>query len=211
MFRRLLPLYSLFALLAALAAYESLQPAAVPSVTVALAPPPPPPPAPPALPPLADVTVTPTPERAAPPEPAVPDGSPDSPDAGEAEPSVPSYFSGLAVVTGDSRILVGRIPVALFGVRPPPPGAPCGIGMDCDKAARTTLQALLSEGEVSCHLPTPGSGYPALAVCRDHSGRDIGGYLIDEGLALADTSQSYDYYDAQTIARQMRRGRWQFP
>ena len=37
-----------------------------------------------------------------------------------------------------------------------------------------------------------------------------GGMLVAEGFALADPTQSYDYFSAEAAARQLRRGLWQY-
>jgi endonuclease YncB( thermonuclease family) len=48
------------------------------------------------------------------------------------------------------------------------------------------------------------------AVCRDSAGIDLGGLLVAEGFALADPTQSYDYFGAEAAARQLRRGLWRY-
>ena len=42
------------------------------------------------------------------------------------------------------------------------------------------------------------------------AGIDLGAMLVAEGFALADPTQSYDYFSAEAAARQLRRGLWQY-
>src|SRR5712692_5737047 len=48
------------------------------------------------------------------------------------------------------------------------------------------------------------------AVCHDATGADLGLLLVAEGFALADPTQSYDYFAAEAAARQLRRGLWHY-
>jgi len=65
--------------------------------------------------------------------------------------------------------------------------------------------------QIYCHVPSPKPGIViAFAICLDADGVDLGGWLVSEGLALADTGQSYDYAGAESIARSQKRGLWGF-
>ena len=55
-----------------------------------------------------------------------------------------------------------------------------------------------------------GSRQDSPAICLDGDGVDLGGFLVAEGLALADPAQSYDYVGAEGIARAQKRGLWLF-
>jgi endonuclease YncB( thermonuclease family) len=104
------------------------------------------------------------------------------------------------------------LPVHLFGVRPPDPRDRCGSGPSaaCGDRARAAVAARLgSAGNVKCTIPAGQRGDPGF-VCRDGAGVDLGGLLVAEGLALADTSSSFNYLGAQNAARSSRRGLWAF-
>lgn len=133
-------------------------------------------------------------------------------------PSPPplTRISGVArVVDVVSLSVLGRS-VRLFGVRAPQAGDLCAAGEQaqprpCSDSARAALQArLAANAEIACRVP-PGQRAPVpAAVCHDASGADLGGMLVAEGFALADPTQSYDYFAAEAAARQLRRGLWHY-
>jgi endonuclease YncB( thermonuclease family) len=107
---------------------------------------------------------------------------------------------------------VAGLPVHLFGVRPADPRDKCGNGSlsACGDKARAALASRLgSAGNVKCTVPPGQRGDPGF-VCHDASGIDLGRLLVAQGLALADTSASYDYLGAQNEARQSHRGLWAY-
>jgi endonuclease YncB( thermonuclease family) len=125
-------------------------------------------------------------------------------------PIVP--FGGSAQAAGGTMLAVAGKKVQLFGVRVADARDRCGLGpgdaRNCGDVARDALaQRLRRYPNVSCQLPAGQRGDPA-AVCIDASGTDLGGFLVAEGLALADISQSYEYFGAEGVARYYRRGLW---
>lgn len=125
-----------------------------------------------------------------------------------------AFFNGSAQAAGGTVLSVGGRFVSLFGVRVPDPRDQCGLGpgdnRSCATVARDALAQRLSRySSVSCHVPPGQRGQPG-AVCTDASGTDLGGFLVSEGYALADTSQSYDYFGAEGVARSYRRGLWRY-
>jgi endonuclease YncB( thermonuclease family) len=107
---------------------------------------------------------------------------------------------------------VAGLPVHLFGVRPADPRDKCGAGSltACTDKARAALAARLgSAGNVKCTVPPGQRGDPGF-VCRDAAGVDLGRLLVAQGLALADTTASYEYLGAQNEARQSHRGLWAY-
>ncbi|HLY58901.1 MAG TPA: hypothetical protein VKS60_25290 [Stellaceae bacterium] len=194
-------------------------------------PPPPEPPAAPATPPplpaLAQV------ELGAPPVHVIPDDGPSPGDrhvseevangphelSAELPPERPparrgpqKQLSGVAKPTGPISLTVGGVPVRLFGVKAPAASDRCGIGAaaDCTAAAERALTARVPpNGSILCQVPLahPGTAV-ASAICLDPDSADLGGYLVSEGLALADTGESYDYTGAETMARTAKRGLW---
>jgi len=185
-------------------------------------------PAPPALPPLTSVDVTPRPIREVPPEknPPPPDSTSldmtrpppgaagQRPSEGSTRPA-PKQFLGPARVTGATSLTVGAIPVQLFGVKPPLPGDRCDLGgapTNCIDLAKRRLQERFDRSDqVNCRTPNPQPGVVvAFAICLDANGIDLGSFLLNEGLALADTGQSYDYVGAEGVARTLKHGLWKF-
>jgi len=127
-------------------------------------------------------------------------------------PTRPAIFTGSAQATGGVALAVAGRPVHLFGVRVADPRDRCGLGpgdsRSCTEVARDALaQRLKRYPTVSCHMPAGQRGEPA-AVCIDASGTDLGGFLVAEGFALADTNQSYEYFGSEGVARSFRRGLW---
>jgi endonuclease YncB( thermonuclease family) len=124
-------------------------------------------------------------------------------------------FSGPAQAAGPATLTVAGRPVRLFGVKPVPPGDRCALGpgdaRSCADVARDALaQRLQRRSNVSCRVPAGQRAGDPAAICLDANGVDLGGFLVAEGLALADTSQSYDYFGSQGVARSFRRGLWRY-
>jgi endonuclease YncB( thermonuclease family) len=184
--------------------------------------------APPTLAPLTSVEVTPRPIREVPPEknPPPPDSTSldmtrpppgaagQRPSEGSTRPA-PKQFLGAARVTGATSLTVGAIPVQLFGVKPPLPGDRCelaGTPTNCVELAKRRLQERFGRSDqVNCRTPNPQPGLVvAFAICLDANGIDLGSFLLNEGLALADTGQSYDYVGAEGVARTLKHGLWKF-
>jgi endonuclease YncB( thermonuclease family) len=210
---------------------EPAPPAAAPPPEPAPEPAPPPVaavPPPPALPPLTSVEVASRPIREVPPEknPPPPDSTsldmtrPPPGYAGQ-RPSegsthtAPKQFQGAARVSGATSLTVGAIPVQLFGVKPPLPGDRCELGgtpTNCTDLAKRRLQERFGRSDqVNCRSPNPQPGMVvAFAICLDANGIDLGSFLLNEGLALADTGQSYDYVGAEGVARTLKHGLWKF-
>ena len=134
------------------------------------------------------------------------------------EPSPPlvTNISGAARVTDVVSLSVLGRSVRLFGVRAPQSGDVCAASGDssprpCGDAARGALIArLAANADVVCRVPAGQRAPVPAAVCRDSGGTDLGGMLVAEGFALADPTQSYDYFAAEAAARQLRRGLWRY-
>jgi endonuclease YncB( thermonuclease family) len=200
----------------------------------AVAPPPEPAaPAPPELPPLPQVQVATHSIREVPPEknPPPPDSTQldmtrpppgyASSSSGGYRPSVgpgasvPKQFQGPARVTAATSLTVGAIQVQLFGVKPPLPSDRCelaGTPTSCvELAKKRLLERFGRSDQVNCRTPNPQPGMVvAFAICLDANGIDLGSFLLNEGLALADTGQSYDYVGAEGVARTLKHGLWKF-
>lgn len=125
-----------------------------------------------------------------------------------------AVFSGHARVTGPLTLNVQGQQVQLFGVALAPAqdrcAAPNGAAQSCAALAQAELtQKLSGHSIVACRVPPEQRG--ALnAICLDEQGNDLGRFLVVEGLALADSTQGYDYLLAQGAARSAKRGLWRF-
>jgi endonuclease YncB( thermonuclease family) len=122
-------------------------------------------------------------------------------------------FNGKGNAAGGMAVGVSGHNLRLFGVKPPGPGDRCGLGTgdnrSCSDVARDALaQRLQHYPTVSCRVPPGQRGGDPAAICTDNSGTDLGGFLIGQGYALADTNQSFDYFGAESGARANRRGLW---
>ncbi|HTH98972.1 MAG TPA: hypothetical protein VL574_16265 [Stellaceae bacterium] len=122
--------------------------------------------------------------------------------------AAPREISGPARVTSATGLIVGGVPVELYGIEHVTAGDRCGGG-SCEQAAIEALQARLSRGSVSCRSPRRNLGVVAFAICLDSSGVDLGGMLVGDGLALANRRESKDYVGAERVARDLRHGLWQ--
>jgi endonuclease YncB( thermonuclease family) len=127
-------------------------------------------------------------------------------------PGTAQQFDGQAQPAGGAALAIGGRTVQLFGVRLPQAAERCMSAgrqpLPCSEVARELLAARLrGGGRVSCRVPLNRPGMVS-AICRDSTGADLGGYLVSEGVALADAGQSYDYVGAENAARSARRGLW---
>jgi len=130
-------------------------------------------------------------------------------------PPPPSSLSGAAHATGTVSLAIDGHTVRLYGVLPPASADRCALGtgapQTCAEVTQTMLAARLAHSaRVTCQLP-PGVGAADPArICLDASGVDIGGYLVGEGLAMADPRASNGYAGAESSARSSGKGLWRF-
>jgi endonuclease YncB( thermonuclease family) len=134
-----------------------------------------------------------------------------------APPQVPALtISGPARADQAVSLMVRGRSVPLFGVRAPQAGDRCAPNSglaprSCRDVAHEMLAARLRGNDsVFCRVPRGQRDGGIAAVCLDARGVDLGGYLVGEGFALADTRQSYDYAGAESVARSARRGLWRY-
>jgi endonuclease YncB( thermonuclease family) len=111
-------------------------------------------------------------------------------------------------------INVSGQPVRLFGVRPADASDVClakaGRAQPCAEVAREAVAARLGTfSAVHCRTP-PGQRGDSASICLDGAGVDIAGFLVGEGLALANPRESNDYVGAEGVARANKRGLWRY-
>ena len=129
-------------------------------------------------------------------------------------PPAPSSLSGAARATGTVSLAIDGHAVRLYGVLPPASTDRCALGTGAPQACAEVTQAMLAarlarSASVTCQLP-PGVGTADPArICLDATGVDIAGYLVGEGLAVADRHAG-GYAGAESIARSYGKGLWHF-
>jgi len=156
------------------------------------------------------------PDDGAPARPVTMGRAPSAESRSPAPPSAPAVIiNGAAKLGGGFSLTVGQRAIELFGVKPAHSGDRCAGGAqpasNCGEVARGALAARLkANAAVSCRVP-PGQrrAVPA-ALCTDAAGVDLGGFLVAQGFALADPTQSYDYVGAEGVARSLKRGLWRY-
>jgi endonuclease YncB( thermonuclease family) len=117
-------------------------------------------------------------------------------------------LAGAARPADGASLTIDGMTVRLFGVKPAGSHDRCGADASCYSAARGAMAVQLArDASVRCVVPPGQEGAPAY-VCHDSAGVDLGGFLVAQGLALADTSRSYQYVGAQDGARGARQGLW---
>jgi endonuclease YncB( thermonuclease family) len=122
---------------------------------------------------------------------------------------------GPASATGAVSLAVRGQSVRLYGVQPPGDADRCvsprGYTMSCADVTREILaERLARSAAVTCRLPPYRRIDEPPRICLDGGGVDIAGYLVAEGLALADPRESRDYLGAQGIAKSYRKGLWAY-
>lgn len=127
-----------------------------------------------------------------------------------ATPAAAQSVSGPArAADGDSLDLSG-IAVRLHGIDAPELAQSCerqSIAWLCGKEARAKLASLVAGAQVACEQKDIDDYGRIVAACRA-GGVDLGGAMIDAGLAVALPQFSDRYVAAQARARAARTGLW---
>jgi endonuclease YncB( thermonuclease family) len=128
-------------------------------------------------------------------------------------PEAAENVRGNANVTDADTIRINDLSIRIFGIDAPEGNQWCtsaeGGTWPCGKVASMRLNELANAGQLTC----TGNEYDRykrlLARCAVADGRDLGGVLIDEGLAWAFVKYSEDYVAQEKLARGRRIGIWQ--
>ncbi len=145
--------------------------------------------------------------------PSVPPGGAGAPMAQVA--ALPTSISGPANATGTVSLAISGHSVRLFGVLPPASTDRCALGRGtpqvCSDVAEAMLAARLARSPtVTCRVPPGSNAADPARICLDATGADIAGYLVSEGLAVADRHAGRGYAGAENSARSAGKGLWRF-
>jgi endonuclease YncB( thermonuclease family) len=130
-------------------------------------------------------------------------------------PLAPATFSGPAQATGTVSLAIAGHAVRLYGVLPPASTDRCALGAGAPQICADVTQAMLAarlarSASVTCQLPPGANAADPARICLDATGVDIAGYLVGEGLAVADRHANGGYAGAESIARSYGKGLWRF-
>lgn len=109
------------------------------------------------------------------------------------------------IVDGDTLELDGTV-YRLNGIDAPEHGQRCGT-WNCGAEATDALVEIVKGRRVTCD-PIASDGYGRVIATCYANGTDIGGTLIDKGLAWAFSRYSTDYVDEETAAKGRSIGIW---
>jgi endonuclease YncB( thermonuclease family) len=142
-------------------------------------------------------------------------GSPRVPEPQGPLRPIPAMLTGPAHATGTVSIALDGHQVRLFGIQPPATSDRCTLGrggvVPCSEVTQEVLAARVARSpSVTCRVPSGLSESSPARVCLDAGGSDIAGYLVAEGLALADRTGSADYVGAEGIAQSYSKGLWHY-
>lgn len=126
-------------------------------------------------------------------------------------PASAEVVAGRARVVDGDTLALGAVHVRLLGVDAPEAKQICqnaaGRGWPCGGRATRALQEFTRGAEVRCEGDEHDRYGRLVATCTV-AGRDLGGALVDEGLAFAYRKYSLVYVSAEERARAARRGIW---
>ena len=120
-------------------------------------------------------------------------------------------ISGFARVVDGDTIDIGDARIRIEGIDAPEAGQRCldgdGVQWRCGRSATRRLEALIGNKTVEC-TPSEIDDYGRFVSRCLVGGVDLGGVLIDDGLAWAFVKFSFTYVDREEIAQTERRGIW---
>lgn len=119
-------------------------------------------------------------------------------------------LQGMEISVATAELAVGGNPIHLYGVHFPPESGLCGEQAgDCRAQALMALEEWISDrSEVRCQVLAVAASGTHFVECRQ--GEDeIGGWLVANGLALADRQVSRRYIREEQAARRAGVGLWE--
>ena len=132
------------------------------------------------------------------------------PAAAEQPFSIGGKITVTKVSDGDS-LRSGRLKIRLHGIDAPELKQTCtdpaGALWSCGRAARDAMADIAMTAPLRCDLMDVDR-YGRLVMRCLAGGTDIAAHLVASGLALAYRRYSMDYVEAETRARETKRGMW---
>lgn len=120
-------------------------------------------------------------------------------------------LTGQATVVDGDTLKMGTQRIRLFGIDAPESRQTCRTaeGRDwwCGTEASKAMRALVEGKSVTCHQQDIDRYNRVVAIC-EAGGRDVGGELVEQGLAIAYRYFSRKYVPAENRAKRARRGMW---
>lgn len=120
-------------------------------------------------------------------------------------------LAGIASVIDGDTIEIRGTRIRLFGIDAPERGQTCktaaGESYFCGQTAALALADLIRNQIVTCDPKGVGASGATFAACTV-GGKDIGGWMVGEGLAFAARRDSSDYVPAEEAARRNAAGLW---
>jgi len=119
----------------------------------------------------------------------------------------PDIVGPAQVIDGDS-IRVAGIEIRLYGIDAPEFRQTCmraGHPWACGRAATRFLESLAERRELRCRPREEDRYGRTVAVCYV-GGEDLDRWMVEQGWAVAFRKYSLDYVDAESDAREARRG-----
>lgn len=120
-------------------------------------------------------------------------------------------IEGYASVLDGDRIDVQGRRIRLVGIDAPELRQTCSDAWErlyrCGQDAEVALAEKIVGRRVACERAADDRDAPAVALCR-LDGEDLGGWLVDRGLAVADRTRATGYGLREDAARQAKRGLW---
>lgn len=116
----------------------------------------------------------------------------------------------VTVIDGDT-LKMGSRRIRLFGIDAPESQQTCQTaqGQDwwCGTEASKAMRAMVDGKRITCHQQDIDRYNRMVAIC-EADGRDVGGALVEQGLAIAYRYFSQKYVPAETNAKRDGRGIW---
>jgi endonuclease YncB( thermonuclease family) len=122
----------------------------------------------------------------------------------------PETVAGTAKVVDGDSLEIGAARIRLFGIDAPEGRQLCtrdSTGWPCGIEATQKLRALVGNDAIECVQRDVDRYQRIVAVCKKGS-TDLGGAMVNAGLALAYRQYSSDYVGEEDAARRAKRGMW---
>lgn len=122
-----------------------------------------------------------------------------------------TYVTGMARVIDGDTVEIGELKIRLHGIDTPEIKQRCeganGVMWACGEGARHALSDKISGREIRCRDMGTGVYGRIIGACFLDK-KDLNGWLVAEGWAVAYVKYSEDYANQELLARAAKRGLW---